>query len=84
MSPEQAKGKSVDKRADIWAFGCILYECLTGKRAFRGETVTETLAAVIKETPDWEALPTATLPNIRFALRRCLEKEISRRRSHPR
>ena len=79
MSPEQAKGKAVDKRADIWAFGCILYECLTGKKAFEGETVTETLAAILKGDPDWEALPVTTPPNIRFALRRCLEREVGRR-----
>jgi serine/threonine-protein kinase len=53
MSPEQAKGKTVDRRADIWAFGCILYECLTGRRAFEGETVTETLAAILGGEPDW-------------------------------
>ena len=79
MSPEQAKGKSVDKRADIWAFGCILYECLTGKKAFEGETVTETLAAVIRGEPDWNSLPASIPGNIRFVLRRCLEKERSRR-----
>ena len=79
MSPEQAKGKSVDKRADIWAFGCILYECLTGKRAFEGETVTETLAAILKGEPEWNALPSTTPPNIRFLIRRCLEREMSRR-----
>jgi len=75
MSPEQAKGKSVDKRADIWAFGCILYECLTGKRAFEGETVTETLAAVLKNEPDWERVPAKS----RLLLRRCLEKDPKRR-----
>jgi serine/threonine protein kinase len=79
MSPEQAKGKTVDKRADIWAFGCILYECLTGKKAFEGETVTETLAAVIRGEPDWQALPPTTPQNVRFVLRRCLEKERNRR-----
>jgi serine/threonine protein kinase len=83
MSPEQAKGKAVDKRADIWAFGCILYECLTGKRAFEGETVTETLAAILKGEPDWNALPATTPPNIRFVQRRCLEKAISRRFRDP-
>ena len=82
MSPEQAKGKAVDKRADIWAFGCILYECLTGKRVFEGETVTETLAAILKGEPDWQALPATTPPNIRFVLRRCLEKDMSRRFHH--
>jgi serine/threonine protein kinase len=79
MSPEQAKGKAVDKRADIWAFGCIMYECLTGKRVFEGETVTETLAAILKGEPDWQTLPATTPPNIRFVLRRCLEKDKSRR-----
>jgi eukaryotic-like serine/threonine-protein kinase len=82
MSPEQAKGKAVDKRTDIWAFGCILYECLTGKRSFEGETVTETLAAILKGAPDWQSLPATTPPNIRFALRRCLEKELNRRFHH--
>ena len=79
MSPEQAKGKTVDKRADIWAFGCILYECLTGKRAFEGETVTETLAAILKGEPDWQALPATTRPSIRFVLRRCLDKNMIQR-----
>jgi len=71
MSPEQAKGKAVDKRADIWAFGCILYECLTGKRAFEGETVTETLAAVLTRELEWEKVPAKARP----VLRRCLEKD---------
>jgi len=75
MSPEQAKGKSVDKRADIWAFGCILYECLTGKKAFEGETVTEALAAILRADPDWQLLPDSTPQNIRFVLRRCLSKD---------
>jgi serine/threonine protein kinase/Tol biopolymer transport system component len=79
MSPEQAKGKAADKRADIWAFGCILYECLAGKRAFEGETVTETLAAILKAEPDWSALPATIPPNIRIVLRRCLEKDTGRR-----
>jgi eukaryotic-like serine/threonine-protein kinase len=79
MSPEQAKGKAVDKRADIWAFGCILCECLTGKKAFEGETVTETLAALLKSEPDWQALPATTPSNIRIVLRRCLEKASNRR-----
>ena len=79
MAPEQAKGRPVDKRADIWAFGCILFECLTGKKAFEGETITETLAAILKGEPNWQALP-ATIPaNIRFVLRRCLEKDAKRR-----
>jgi serine/threonine protein kinase len=74
MSPEQAKGKSVDKRADIWAFGCILYECLTGKRAFEGETVTETLAAILRGEPDWNRLPPNLHTRISLLLERCLEK----------
>jgi eukaryotic-like serine/threonine-protein kinase len=79
MSPEQAKGKVVDKRADIWAFGCILYECLTGKRAFVGEAVTETLASVLKGEPDWQALSATTPPGLRSLLRRCLNKEVRNR-----
>jgi len=81
MSPEQAKGKAVDKRSDIWAFGCVLYECLTGKRAFKGETVTETLAAILKSEPDWEALPAAMPYKMRDLLRRCLKKD-ARERLH--
>jgi serine/threonine protein kinase len=79
MSPEQAKGKSVDKRADIWAFGCILYECLTRKRVFEGETATETLASILRAEPDRGSLPADTSSNIRFILRRCLEKDLNRR-----
>ena len=74
MSPEQAKGKAVDKKTDIWAFGCILFECLAGKRPFEGETVTETLASILKGEPDWQAIPAATPWQIRELLRRCLEK----------
>ena len=73
MSPEQAKGKPVDKRTDIWAFGCVLYEMLTGKRAFEGDDVTETLAAIIRGEPDWKALPN-TPPLVQRLLRRCLQK----------
>jgi serine/threonine protein kinase len=75
MSPEQAKGKPVDKRADIWAFGCILYECLAGRRAFHGDTVTETVAAVLRGEPDWAALPAETPLPVRAALRQCLQKD---------
>ena len=75
MSPEQAKGKSVDKRADIFAFGAVLYELLTGKRAFEGETITETIAAVLKSEPDWEKLPSDTPWRIQELLRRSLTKE---------
>jgi len=76
MSPEQAKGKSVDKRADVFAFGAVLYELLTGKRAFEGETITETIAAVLKSEPDWEKLPSDTPWRIQDLLRKCLTKEL--------
>src|SRR6202521_6045152 len=75
MSPEQARGKAVDKRTDIWAFGCVLYELLTGKQAFHGEDITEILAAVVKSEPDWTALPAAAPPKVRDLLRRCLQKD---------
>lgn len=75
MSPEQAKGKPVDKRADIFAFGAVLYELLTGKRAFQGETITETIAAVLKSEPEWKALPAITPWRIQELLRRCLNKD---------
>jgi hypothetical protein len=75
MAPEQALGKSVDKRADIWAFGCVLYEMLSGKRAFDGESTTEILAAVLKSEPDWKTLPSDTPPNVLSLLRHCLAKE---------
>jgi len=75
MSPEQARGKPADKRADIWAFGCILYECLTRKRAFEGETITEIVAAILKGEPNWHALPVATSWRIKDLLQRCLKKD---------
>jgi len=75
MSPEQATGRPVDKRADIWAFGCILFECLAGKRAFAGDTVTESLAAILRGEPDWDSLPADTPGNVRTVLRRCLQKD---------
>ena len=75
MSPEQAKGKAVDKRTDIFAFGCVLYELLTGKQAFQGEDVGDILAAVVKTDPDWSRLPTDTPPAIRTLLQRCLRKD---------
>ena len=79
MSPEQARGKDVDKRADIWAFGCVLYELLTGIRAFAGETTTDVLAAVVNREPDWSRLPSATPASVRRLLARCLEKNPKRR-----
>jgi serine/threonine protein kinase/Tol biopolymer transport system component len=75
MSPEQARGRSVDKRTDIWAFGCVLYELLSGKQAFHGEDVTDILAAVVRAEPDWNALPAATPQKLRDLLRRCLKKD---------
>jgi serine/threonine-protein kinase len=75
MSPEQARGKSVDKRADIWAFGCVLYEVLTGQRAFDGDDISTTLAAVLKTEPEWSALPPAVPPSLRGLLGRCLQKD---------
>lgn len=72
MAPEQARGQAVDRRADIWAFGVILYEMLTGIRLFMGETISDTLAAVLKTDPDWTALPADTPPRVRRLLRRCL------------
>jgi len=79
MSPEQARGKAVDKRTDIWAFGAVLYELLTGKAAFHGEDVTDILAAVVRAEPDWQALPAATPVKVRDLLRRCLQKDKTQR-----
>ena len=79
MSLEQARGEPVDERTDIWNFGCVLFECLTGKRAFEGETITETIAAVLTDNPQWDALPENTPWSIRTLLLRCLEKEANRR-----
>jgi len=79
MSPEQAKGKSADKRADIWAFGCVLFEMLAGRRAFDGESVAETLGAVIHKEPDWAALPAGMPYAIALVLRRCLAKSTRER-----
>ena len=82
MSPEQARGKAVDTRSDIWAFGCCLYEALSGKKTFDGATVTDILAAVIKNDPDWESVPTQTPSGLRRLLRRCLEKDAHGRLHH--
>ena len=79
MSPEQAKGKVVDKRADVWAFGAVLFEMLTGQRAFPGDDVSDTLATVLKFEPDWDCLPPDTPVGIRRLLRRCLAKDPTRR-----
>jgi serine/threonine protein kinase len=79
MSPEQARGRAVDKRADIWAFGCLLYEMLSGARAFGGEGVAETIGAVIHKDPDWTKLPAATPAAVRTVLKRCLERDAKNR-----
>ncbi|MBK9063906.1 MAG: serine/threonine-protein kinase [Acidobacteria bacterium] len=79
MSPEQARGKPVDKRTDVWAFGCVLYEMLTGKRAFDGETVSDVLAAVLMKEPDWSALRAPISLKVRELLRRCLQRDVKQR-----
>ena len=79
MSPEQARGKAVDKRTDIWAFGCVLFEMLAGRRAFEGEGVSEMLAAVLMKDPDWARLPATTPPVVRTVLRSCLQKDRKQR-----
>ncbi len=79
MSPEQARGKAVDKRADIWAFGVVLFEMLTAERLFDGETVTDVLAAVVTREPDYARLPAALPPAVRQLLQRCLRKDPKRR-----
>src|SRR5688572_26428967 len=79
MSPEQARGKPVDKRADIWAFGCVLFEMLSGRMAFGGETVSDTIAAILERDPDWTTLPAGTPRTVRRLLQRCLDKDPKQR-----
>jgi Tol biopolymer transport system component len=74
MSPEQARGRAIDRRADIWAFGCVLYEMLTGRHAFAGDTISDLIAAILNRDPDWSALPPALPSSVHRLLRRCLEK----------
>src|ERR1051326_2267643 len=83
MSPEQARGMTVDKRTDIWAFGCLLYEMLAGTRAFGGESATDSMAAVLTQEPDWNALPDSTPSHLRTLLRRCLQKDPQKRMRDP-
>ena len=79
MSPEQARGRLVVKRADIWAFGCVLYEMLTGRRAFDGHDVSDTLARILRDEPDWSLIPTTVKPTVRHYLKRCLAKDPNER-----
>ena len=79
MSPEQARGKPMDRRTDIWSFGCVLYELLSGRKAFEGETVSDVMVSVLSREPDWNALPAATPLRVRELLRRCLRKDPERR-----
>ena len=82
MAPEQAKGRAADKRSDVWSFGCVLYEMLTGRRAFEGEDVSDTLASVLKSEPDWNALPADVALPVRTLLQRCLAKDRRLRVAH--
>ena len=75
MSPEQAKGRAADKRSDIWAFGCVLFEMLTGRRPFEGQEISDTLASVLKSDPEWQALPSALPPSVRALVEGCLKKD---------
>jgi len=79
MSPEQARGKRLDKRTDVWSFGCVLYEVLTGRQAFGGDSITDVLAAVVGKEPDWSLLPPETPAHVRRLLRLCLEKDANKR-----
>jgi len=79
MSPEQARGQDVDTRTDIWAFGCVLYQMLTGRTAFAGATLVDTLAAIVEREPDWSALPATAHPSVRRLLQRCLKKDATQR-----
>ncbi|MFN8176807.1 MAG: protein kinase [bacterium] len=79
MSPEQARGRSVDRRADVWAFGCLLYECLAGRQAFAGDTVSDVIARILEREPDWSALPTTVPARLRDVVRRCLTKDVDER-----
>src|SRR5439155_2339822 len=79
MSPEQARGRSVDRRTDIWSFGCVLFECLTGRPVFSGETVSDLVAHILQTEPDWKALPAITPPAVRRLLERCLRKDARER-----
>jgi len=79
MSPEQARGREVDRRADVWALGCVLFECLSGRQAFPGETVSDVIASILQREPEWNALPPGTPQRLRDLVRRCLVKELEER-----
>ncbi|MGA9750679.1 MAG: protein kinase [Acidobacteriota bacterium] len=79
MSPEQARGRPVDRRSDIWSFGCVLFECFTGRPAFSGETVSDLIARILEREPDWASLPAGTPPRVRDILKRCLRKDAEAR-----
>jgi serine/threonine protein kinase/Tfp pilus assembly protein PilF len=79
MSPEQARGKEVDRRTDVWAFGCLLFECLSGRQAFSGETASDVIARILEREPDWSPLPPSTPPRLRDLLERCLTKDVEQR-----
>ncbi len=79
MSPEQARGRAVDRRTDVWSFGCVLFECLTGGQVFIGETISDMVARILERDPAWETLPAATPPRLRELLRRCLTKDMKQR-----
>ena len=79
MSPEQARGKGLDKRSDIWSFGCVLFEMLAGRTAFGGETISDTIARVLERDLEWDALPPSVPLRIRDLIRRCLQKDAARR-----
>jgi serine/threonine protein kinase len=79
MSPEQARGQAANRRTDVWALGCLLYEMLTGRAVFAGKTTSDTIAAVLEREPDWHALPPSTPAKLRDLLKRCLQKDAKRR-----
>src|SRR5262249_29090595 len=79
MSPEQARGRAVDKRTDIWSFGCVVFQMLTGHTPFGGETISDTMAAILEREPNWQAVPSHLPPSINRLLGRCLEKDVTKR-----
>ena len=82
MSPEQTRGREIDRRSDIWSFGCVAFELLTGKQAFEGETVSDLFASILRSEPDWSALPATVPESVRLLLKRCLQKDVRRRLQH--